>query len=116
VPITFFVVITKRWPTVQVHRLALCERARADFRALQVGQNRDGLAVTRGGATHVNRQPHFFFRRAVRKIQPRNVHAGVHQLVNHFLGGSSRSQGADDFGPTQIQHDYLVTAKALTTA
>ena len=50
---------------VQVHRLALRERARADFRPLQVGQNRNGLAVTRGGATHADRQPNFVLRGAV---------------------------------------------------
>jgi len=44
------------------------------------------------------------------------AHAGVHQFVNHFLGGACRPQCADDFGPSQVRHDYLVTAKALTTA
>jgi hypothetical protein len=33
----------------------------------------------------------------VREIQPRNVHAGAHQVRDHLLGVAGRTNGTDDF-------------------
>ena len=65
-------------------RRAVGERSGADLRSRQVLQHGDVHAELGRDRAHVGDHRRVFFVRAVREVQPRDVHAGQEQLPKHF--------------------------------
>ena len=76
---------------------AACQRARADFRSLQVGDDGDGFLVLDGSGTECRDAARVVGVGTVREIQARYVHACVHQSFNDAWGRTGRADGADNF-------------------
>ena len=76
------------------------QRARADFRALQVLENADGASFALGGAAQAKDVLGMIFVSAVRKVEARNVHAEAKQVAHGGFGIAGGADGADDFGAT----------------
>ena len=100
----------------QANGLAVDEFAGADFWSLQIGEHADGFFIVSGSAAQGGDHAHAVFMRAVGKIQAGDVHAGVHQLVYHFVRRGDGAQGTDYFCSARIYHDYLFTEKSFTIA
>ena len=77
------------------------ELASADLGALQVLQDANCASFPLSGAAQALDVLGVLFVSAVRKIQPRNVHAEAEQVAHSGLGVASRADGADDFGAAQ---------------
>jgi hypothetical protein len=72
------------------------EAAEADLRALQVGEDADGVSLgVRGVADHVV-DPLVVLAVAVAEVQPGDVHARLDELAYPVGGGGGRTQRADD--------------------
>ena len=74
------------------------EVASADLGALQVLQDANCASFPLSGAAQALDVQGVLFVSAVRKIQPRNVHAEAEQVAHSGLGVASRADGADNFG------------------
>ena len=59
------------------------QRARADFRSLQIGENTDGFLLASRSRSYQGDRARVLLLRAVGKIQPDYVHACPHQVVDH---------------------------------
>src|ERR1700735_1116771 len=99
-----------------MNRFSVFEFASANFRPLQVGQHSDGPFAACRSPAQVLYHACPVFVRPMRVIQARHIHAGADQLVDHFLRGACRAESTDNFGFSDISHDYLVTEKSLTMA
>ncbi len=82
---------------VQENFFAAFQLSRADFRALQIGQDAHGLLVFHRGLPDCFDPVGVFLVRAVRKIQPRHIHARAYQVAHCRRGRSSRSNRANNF-------------------
>jgi hypothetical protein len=58
--------------------------SRADFRALKIGQNCDGLLVKAGGAPNSPDALNVFLESAVREIYARDVHPRADETLDHL--------------------------------
>ena len=77
------------------------ELAGTDLGALQVLQDTNCASFALSGAAQALDVLGVLFVSAVRKIQPRNVHAEAEQVAHGGLGVASRADGADNFGAAQ---------------
>ena len=92
----------KALPGDQLHGLLVLQRAGADFRALKIGENPDGLGEPRGSFPQTLDRPRVIVMRSVRKIEPRHVHSGAHQPLDHFRRITGGSESAYNFSAAKI--------------
>ena len=97
----------------QTDRPAMLERAGADFRALQIGDDGDWFFVVRGSAAYGGKMPRVLLRRPVGEIQARHIHPAAHQPVNHLGRGAAGSERANDLGPSIDHECYRAVTKSL---
>ncbi len=74
---------------------------RADLRALQILQDANRPSLKLGGPANPLHIAGMVFVRAMRKIQPRDVHAQTKQIAHGGLGMTGRADGADDLGAAE---------------
>jgi hypothetical protein len=118
---------------MQMNGLSFFERAGADFRSLQIGENSHGLFVTRRSAPNRSDVAGVLFRRSVRKIQARHVHACAYEVIDNFGRRTAGAERAYDFSfplhhsmfskgdifldryfPDLMFSNYFATVKAVT--
>ena len=87
------------------------EFAGADFGALEVGEDADGLLLFfRDGADHAD-EVCFLRVGAVREVEPGDVESCLNELTEDFRSAGSRAESCDDLGTTGTFHsgkgDYV---------
>ena len=76
------------------------QSAGADLRTLQILQYADRAAEVTSDLPKRGNHPSVVLMSAMRKVQARNIHAGEHQLTDHFLGRTCRTNRAHNLGLT----------------
>ena len=100
------VVMVKMEPACE-HAAAVFEAAKPDLGPLQIQQDADVRSGFAGGRAHRVDAGRVFVLRAVRRIEPENIHAGVDQLAEDTGGVDGRTQGGYDFGVLHPADNYL---------
>src|SRR5580704_402786 len=85
----------------QHHGPASRERSGANLRALQIGQDGDGLFPLDSSSAERGNILRMLGVRAVREIQAGHIHSGMQQTANHARRATRRADGANDFGVTK---------------
>ena len=76
---------------------ALGKHAKTNTRTLEILKNRDGRPATVGGGTDGFERRRMVGLRTVRKIEPRDVHPGLNQAIQHGRLTAGRTDGTDNF-------------------
>src|SRR3989344_9391943 len=79
---------------------SVLELADPDFRALQIHDHADVLAMRLAALARRLCALGVDFVPVVREIEPHDIHPGLEQLVQYFGVVRGRTEGSDDFGST----------------
>ena len=93
----------ERLPGLDVQRPAFFERARPDFRAAEILQNRHFAMGARGRGADTTKRRRQRLVSAVRKVEAEDVGAGGDQGVDHRVGIAGGPDGCDDLGVSHVE-------------
>ena len=85
----------------QQHGLVVLQLAGADLRALQVGEDADGLAFFAGDVAHHLDQLGLLRMGAVREVEAGDVESGADELAEDFGSAGGGPEGGDDLGAAE---------------